>query len=167
MLISRWLGNCGKEVYGFPDGHLMERTRGMCPRILALANTRIALRSWREDSGDITRILLTAVADPLARQGARMSDTITLCTRILLTTQDLHSKRMDHGGSTPIAWIRSRSSYRLYLRMTAFGRFIKLLILLIIFIVYLITAISFCPIGIDLDRPYILFSPSFVNLKPI
>ena len=51
------------------------------------------MRAWREDSGDITRILLTAIADPLARQDARMSDTITLCTRILLTTQDLHSKK--------------------------------------------------------------------------
>ena len=28
-----------------------------------------------------------------------MSDTITLCTRILLTTQDLHGKKIDHGGS--------------------------------------------------------------------
>ena len=77
----------------------MEQIRGRGPHILALANTRIALRAWREDLGDIIRILLTVVADPLARQGARMSDTITLCTRILLTTQDLHSKRMDHGGS--------------------------------------------------------------------
>ena len=76
----------------------MEQTRGRCPHILALANTRTALQSWREDSGDITRILLTAVADPLARQGAKMSDTITLCTRILLTTQDPHSKESDHGG---------------------------------------------------------------------
>ena len=49
--------------------------------------------------------------------------------------------------------------------MTAFGRFIKLPILLIAFIVYLITAISLCPIEIDLDRPYILFNPSFANLK--
>ena len=32
-------------------------------------------------------------------------------------------------------------------------------------IIYLITAISFCPIGIDLDRPYIFFNPSFVNLN--
>ena len=71
----------------------------MCSHILALANTRIALRAWREDSDDITRILLTTVADPLARQGAKMSDTITLCTRILLTTQDPHSKELDHGGS--------------------------------------------------------------------
>ena len=95
----RWLGNRGKEVYGFPDGHLMKQTRGRCPHILALANTRIALWAWREDLGDITRILLTAVADPLARQGAKMSDTITLRTRILLTTQDPHSKELDHGGS--------------------------------------------------------------------
>ena len=51
--------------------------------------------------------------------------------------------------------------------MTVFGRVIKLPILLIAFIVYLITAISLCPIGIDLDRPYILFNPSFVNLKLI
>ena len=99
QLISRWLGNYGKEACGFPDGHLIEQTRGRCPHILALANTRIALRAWREDSGDITRILLTAVADPLARQGAEMSDTITIYTRILLTTQDLHGKKIDHGGS--------------------------------------------------------------------
>ena len=39
------------------------------------------------------------VADPLARQGAEISDTITLCTRILLTTQDPRSKELDHGGS--------------------------------------------------------------------
>ena len=77
----------------------MKQTRGRCPHILALANTRIALRAWREDSGGITRLLLAAIADPLARQGARMSDTITLYTIILLTTQDLHSKEMNHGGS--------------------------------------------------------------------
>ena len=77
----------------------MEKTRGRCPHILALANTRTALRTWREDSGDITRILLTAVANPLARQGSKMSDTITLCTRILLTTQDPRNKELDHGGS--------------------------------------------------------------------
>ena len=53
-----------------------------------------------EDSVDVTRILLTAVADPLARQGAEMSDTIILCTRILLTTQDPHNKELDHGGSS-------------------------------------------------------------------
>ena len=28
-----------------------------------------------------------------------MSDTITLCTRILLAAQDLHNERADHGGS--------------------------------------------------------------------
>ena len=88
-----------KEVCGFLDGHLMKRTKGRCPHILGFANTRTALRSWREDSGDITRILLTAIADSLARQCAKMSDTITLCTRILLTTQDPHSKELDHGGS--------------------------------------------------------------------
>ena len=77
----------------------MERTKERCPHILALANTRTALRAWREDSGDITRILLTAVANPLARHGAKMSETITLCTRILLTTQDPHRKELDHGGS--------------------------------------------------------------------
>ena len=44
-------------------------------------------------------------------------------------------------------------------------RFIKLPILLITFIVYLITAISLRPIVIDLDRPDILFNPSFVNLN--
>ena len=49
--------------------------------------------------------------------------------------------------------------------MAVFGRFIKLPILLIASIIYLITAISLCPIGIDLDRPYILFNLSFVNLK--
>ena len=37
----------------------------------------------------------------------------------------------------------------------------------IAFIVYLITTISLCPIEIDLDRPYILFDPSFANLKLI
>ena len=77
----------------------MRQMRGKCPHILALANTRTTLRAWREDSGGITRLLLAAIADSLARQGARMSDTITLCTRILLTTQNLHSKEMDHGGS--------------------------------------------------------------------
>ena len=77
----------------------MKQTRGRCPHILALANTRTALRAWREDSGGITRLLLAAIADPLARQDARMSDTVTLYTGILLATQDLHSKKMDHGGS--------------------------------------------------------------------
>ena len=71
----------------------MEQTRGRRPHILALTNTRTALRAWREDSGDITRILLAAIADPLARQGSRMSDTITLYTRFLLATQNPHSKR--------------------------------------------------------------------------
>ena len=79
-----------------------EQTRGRYPHILALANTRTALRAWREDPGDITRILLTAVADSLARQGAKMSDTITLYTIILLTAQDLHSKKIDHGGSSGV-----------------------------------------------------------------
>ena len=79
---SRW-----KEACGFPGGHLIKQTRGKCPRILAFANTRTALRAWREDPGDITRILLTAVADSLARQGAKMGDTIALCTRILLAAQ--------------------------------------------------------------------------------
>ena len=68
---SRFLGklrNYGKEAYGFPGGRLVEQIREMCPHILALANTRTALRAWREDSGDITRILLTAIAG-LARQG--------------------------------------------------------------------------------------------------
>ena len=46
-------------------------------------------------------------------------------------------------------------------------RFIKLPILLIASIIYLITAISPRPIGIDLDRPYIFFNPSFVNLNLI
>ena len=44
-------------------------------------------------------------------------------------------------------------------------RFIKLPMLLIAFNVYLITAISLRPIEINLDWPYILFNPSFVNLK--
>ena len=82
---SRFLEAAGKKLVAFPNGHLVEQTRGKCPRILALANTRIVLRAWREDLGDITRILLTIVADSLARQGAKMGDTITLCTRILLT----------------------------------------------------------------------------------
>ena len=72
------------EACGFPSGRLEEQTRGRCPHILALTNTRTALRAWREDSGDITRILLTAMAGLLAQQGARISDAITLCTRILL-----------------------------------------------------------------------------------
>ena len=49
----------------------------------------------------------------------------------------------------------------------ASDRFIKLPILPIASIIYLITAISLRPIGIDLDRPYILFNPSFVNLNLI
>ena len=99
------IGNCGKEACGSPSGRLMKQMRGRCPHILALTNSRIALRAWREDSCGITRLLLATIADSLARQGARMSDTITLCTRILLTTQDLHSKRMDHGGSGEVrAW---------------------------------------------------------------
>jgi len=108
-MLSRFLGkssNYRKEACGFPGWHLVEQTREMCPHILALANTRTTLRIWREDSGDITRILLTAIADPLARQGARMSDTITLCTRVLLTAQDLHSKRIDHGGSNGVGGTR-------------------------------------------------------------
>ena len=44
-------------------------------------------------------------------------------------------------------------------------RFIKLPILLIASIIYLITAISLRLIGIDLERPYILFNLSFVNLN--
>ena len=44
-------------------------------------------------------------------------------------------------------------------------RFIKLPILLVASIIYLITAISLRPIRIDLDWPYIFFSPLFVNLK--
>ena len=51
--------------------------------------------------------------------------------------------------------------------MAAFGRFIKLPILLVAFIIYLITTISLSPIEIDLDLPYILFDPSFANLKLI
>ena len=92
----------------------------MCPHILVLANTRTALQAWREDSGDITRILLTMVADPLARQGAKMSDTITLCTRILLTTQDLHSK--DHGGSGGARGTRGRRQKRNIAELLNFSR---------------------------------------------
>ena len=44
-------------------------------------------------------------------------------------------------------------------------RFIKLPIFLIASMVYLITTILLHPIEIDLDRPYILFNPSFVNLN--
>ena len=94
--------NCGKEVCGSPSGRLMKQTRGRCLHILALANTKTALRAWREDSGGITRLLLAVIADSLARLGARMSDTITLCTRIHLTTQDLHNKGMNHGGSDEV-----------------------------------------------------------------
>ena len=104
-MLSRFLSklrNYGKEACGFPSGRLGEQTRGRCPHILALANTRTALRAWREDLGDITRILLTAMAGLLAQWGARISDTITLCTRILLTAQDLHSKRIDLGGSSEV-----------------------------------------------------------------
>ena len=106
MPMFLWLGNRWKEVCGFLDGHLMKQTRGRCPHILALANTRIALRAWREDLADITRILLTAVADSLAQQGARMGDTITLCTRILLTTQDLYLKEIGYGGSSGVGSTR-------------------------------------------------------------
>ena len=67
--------------------------------------------------------------------------------------------------STSTARTRLRSSYRLYLRWRPSDRFIKLPILLVAFIIYLITTISLRPIGIDLDRPYIFFNPSFVNLN--
>ena len=87
------LRNYGKEACGFPDGRLEEQTRARCLHILALVNTRTSLRAWREDLGDIIRILLTTMAGLLAQQGAKMGDTITLCTRILLATQNLHSKR--------------------------------------------------------------------------
>ena len=90
----------------------MEQIRKRCPHILDLANTRTALWAWREDSGDITRILLTTVADPLARQGAKMSDAITVCTRILLTTQDFHSKKIDHGGSGGVRGTRGSEQKR-------------------------------------------------------
>ena len=49
--------------------------------------------------------------------------------------------------------------------MVVFGRFIKLPVLVIASIVYLITAISLRLIGIDLDRLYILFNSSIVNLN--
>ena len=101
----RFLGDWGsrwKEACGSPDRHLMEQTREKCPHILALANTRTTLRAWWEDAGNITRLLLAVAADSLARQGARMSYTITLRTRILLTAQDLHSKGINHGGSSGI-----------------------------------------------------------------
>ena len=90
----------GKKSMVSPDEHLIEWTRERCPHILTLANTRTALRLWWENSGGVIRILLTTAANPLARQGAKMSNTITLCTRILLTTQDPHSKEFDHGGSS-------------------------------------------------------------------
>ena len=57
----------GCYTCGFLDGYLIEQTRGKHPRILAFANTRTALRARREDPGDITRILLIAVADSLAQ----------------------------------------------------------------------------------------------------
>ena len=98
QLISQRLGNNGKESCGFPEGHLMEQIRGRCRHILALAKTRTALQAWREDSGDITRILLTTMAGLLAQQGVRISDTITICTRILLAAWNLH--KIDHGGSS-------------------------------------------------------------------
>ena len=44
-------------------------------------------------------------------------------------------------------------------------KFIKLSILIIASIIYSITAISLRPIGIYLDRPYILVNPSFINLN--
>ena len=108
-MLSRFLGklrNYGKEAYGFLSGRLEEQTRGKCPHILALTNTRTALRAWREDSGDTTRILLTAIAGLLAQRGARMSDTITLYTRILLTAQDLYRKEIGHGGSSGVGSTR-------------------------------------------------------------
>ena len=49
--------------------------------VQSIPSSRRLVVEWREDSADITRILLTTVADPLARQGAKMSDTITLCTK--------------------------------------------------------------------------------------
>ena len=75
----------------------MEQTRGRCPHILAPANTRTALWAWREDSGNITRILLTTMAGLLAQRGIRISDIIALCTRILLAAWNLH--KIDHGVS--------------------------------------------------------------------
>ena len=59
-----------------------------------------------EDSGGITRLLLAIIADSLARQGARMSDTITLHTRILLTTQDLYSKRLAMEGPAELGTLK-------------------------------------------------------------
>ena len=100
-MLSRFLSklrNYGKEACGFPSGCLEQQTRGRCPHILALANTRTSLQAWREDSGDITRILLITMAGLLAQRGSRISDTITPCTRILLTAWDLH--KIDHGGSS-------------------------------------------------------------------
>ena len=44
-------------------------------------------------------------------------------------------------------------------------RFIKLSILLIASIIHLITEISLRPIRINLDRPYVLFNTSFINLN--
>jgi len=77
-----------------------EQTRGRCPRIHALANIGIALY-WRwEDLSDVTRILLATMADSLSWQGAKMDDTITLITRILLATKGFYSVVLIHGGSS-------------------------------------------------------------------
>jgi len=65
-----------------------------------------ALRAWREDSYDITRILLTTIAGLLAQRVTRMNDTVTLCTRILLTAQDLHLKKIGHGRSGEVGGTR-------------------------------------------------------------
>ena len=92
----------GKKACGFLSERLEEQTRGRYPHILAFANTRIALRAWKQDSSDIKRILLTAIAGLLAQRGARISDTITLCTRILLTAQDLYRREIGHGGSSGV-----------------------------------------------------------------
>ena len=60
------------------------------------------MRAWKENSGDITRILLTVKAGLLAQRDAKMSDTVTLYTRILLAARDLDSKEIDHGGSSGV-----------------------------------------------------------------
>ena len=55
----------------------------------------------------VTRLLLAIAADSLVRQGARIGDTITLCTRILLTAQDLYHTEIGHGGSNGVGSTRN------------------------------------------------------------
>ena len=87
-----------KKPEAFPMG-IWRSNKGKVSTHFSSCKHQNSSASMREDSDDITRILLTAVADPLARQSAEMSNTIILCTKILLTTQDPRSKELDHGGS--------------------------------------------------------------------